>query len=304
MSEIKTHEKTETLSEDINTITAEINAYQRVAGEAIFEIGRRLKHVKENDLAHGEWTEWCEEVVGIDRSTANKFIRVFDELADVGTYPRLGLRALYEIATLPPEHRDSEHTTSKGETKTPDEMTVKELRELKRSLKEEREARERAERLAEESVDRAELSESRAERYRKSSEIAHKKLEDAEDIEPEVRYETKTEYIEVQKEPEDYDEVKRRVQEYENKFGDLRNYDDKVSATQRQDMIVAVMSFSKGVRDFAKRYGYMTKYDDVIRNLDEDSIEEYNTAVKAIKELANDFEYTDISKDIIDAEII
>ena len=304
MSEIKTTEKTETLSEDINTITAEINAYQRVAGEAIFEIGRRLKHVKENDLAHGKYIEWIESI-GMNRTTAYRFVKVYEEFgANDDTWQHLSMRALYEIATLPPSERESEHMTAKGEQKKPEDMTVKELRELKRSLKEEREARERAEKLAEESVDRAELSESRAERYRKSSEIAHKKLEDAEDIEPEVRYETKTEYIEVQKEPEDYDEVKRRVREYENKFGDLRNYDDKVSATQRQDMIVAVMSFSKGVRDFAKRYGYMTKYDDVIRNLDEDSIEEYNTAVKAIKELANDFEYTDISKDIIDAEII
>ena len=59
----------QTLSTDINVITAEINAYQRVAGEAIFEIGKRLKHVKENDLAHGEWMGWC-ETIGMSQDLA------------------------------------------------------------------------------------------------------------------------------------------------------------------------------------------------------------------------------------------
>src|SRR5690625_6833188 len=107
--------KSNELSTDIHTITAEINAYQRIAGEAIFEIGRRLKHVKENDLAHGEFTEWVEKDVGLNYRQANRFMRVVDELGDsnMTTSSLLGLNVLYEIATLPPEHRESEHVTAK-----------------------------------------------------------------------------------------------------------------------------------------------------------------------------------------------
>lgn len=41
---------------------------------------------------------------------ADKFIRIFDEVGNLCTYTHLGLRALYEIATLPPEQRDQPHT--------------------------------------------------------------------------------------------------------------------------------------------------------------------------------------------------
>lgn len=136
-------------SADLPTITAEINAYKRVAGEAIFEIGRRLKHVKENDLVHGQWERWCREEIGFEPSDARKFIRVVEQLGGGNrcTYTELGLRALYEIATLPPEERERPHTIpSTGATKTVEEMTVRELREVKAALKAEREARDEAER--------------------------------------------------------------------------------------------------------------------------------------------------------------
>src|SRR5690625_1029931 len=130
------------LSTDINVITAEINAYQRVAGEAIFEIGRRLKHVKENDLDHGEWERWIKEDAKMSPSNARKFMKVAEELtSNRSTSNDIGLEALYQIATLPPEQREAEHVTAKGETKTPSEMTVRELRELKAELKKTQEQR-------------------------------------------------------------------------------------------------------------------------------------------------------------------
>ncbi|HHT7153717.1 hypothetical protein BK718_01265 [Bacillus thuringiensis serovar andalousiensis] len=124
------------LSNDIKVITAEINAYQRVAGEAIFEIGKRLKHVKENDLVHGRWASWCSSI-GMNRNQATKFITVYEELdVNDSTSNQIGLEALYLISTMPEEQRDKSHTIpSTGETKTVDEMTVRELREVKKALR-------------------------------------------------------------------------------------------------------------------------------------------------------------------------
>lgn len=133
------------LSSDLNVITAEINSYKQIAGQSIFEIGRRLKHVKENNLVHGEWIKWLESIE-MNRKTAHRFITVYEKLpADVSSMGHLGVTALYEIATLPQEEREKEHVTSKGETKTVDEMTVRELQEVKRKLKMEQKERERLE---------------------------------------------------------------------------------------------------------------------------------------------------------------
>lgn len=77
------------LSNDLNVITAEINAYQRVAGEAIFEIGRRLKYVRDvifTDTLRkqkGEWRDFLQKV-DFDVTTAKRFIKVYEEFGDVG----------------------------------------------------------------------------------------------------------------------------------------------------------------------------------------------------------------------------
>ena len=122
------------LSSDINVITAEINSYKQIAGQSIWEIGRRLNYVKEKELAHGEFVDWVNSL-GMQYKEAQRFMKVAKELPEWTSLSNLSNTVLYLVATLPEEERTKQHETSKGETKTPDQMTVRELSELKKQLK-------------------------------------------------------------------------------------------------------------------------------------------------------------------------
>lgn len=118
------------LSDNLSQIELEINHHKQIAGQSIWEIGRRLNHVKEHDLAHGQFVEWVEKQ-GINRSEAYKMMRVANEIPNVGTYQHLGTKALYLIATLP----DEEKQTQLDRIENGDNPTVRELQEVKRQLK-------------------------------------------------------------------------------------------------------------------------------------------------------------------------
>ena len=91
-----------TLSNNLQQIELEINHHKNIAGQSIWEIGRRLKHVKDNNLTHGEFGNWVEKI-GIPKTEASRFIKVADEIPNLGTFTNLGVKALYLIATLPEE---------------------------------------------------------------------------------------------------------------------------------------------------------------------------------------------------------
>lgn len=117
------------LSNNLKQIELEINWHKENAGKSIWEIGRRLNHVKENDLVHGEFVEWVESI-GITRSYANRYMKVAKEL-NVDTSIHLGVNALYLIATLPEEAKQEQlQKIEQGES-----PTLRELQELKRQLK-------------------------------------------------------------------------------------------------------------------------------------------------------------------------
>lgn len=119
-----------TLSNNLAQIELEISHHKQIAGQSIWEIGRRLKHVKENNLAHGEFGKWVEGI-GIAKTEASRFIKIVDEIPNLGTYTNLGTKALYLIATLPEEEKEEQiQRIEDGDT-----PTVRELKEVKKKLK-------------------------------------------------------------------------------------------------------------------------------------------------------------------------
>lgn len=141
------------LSTDINVITAEINAYQRVAGEAIFEIGRRLHSVKYNPkeyglpegkdkhgntiVARGYWGEWLESV-NIHERQSQRMIKIFERFSKatpVSDLPK-SFSVLYELTSFTDDELTQEYELPSGEKKKPVDMSRRQIEELKQQLKE------------------------------------------------------------------------------------------------------------------------------------------------------------------------
>lgn len=118
------------LSNNLSQIELEIQHHKQIAGQSIWEIGRRLKHVKESDLTHGQFRQWHESL-GIDKDFAYKSMKIAEELPNVETLRHLGTTALHLIATLPEEEKQEQiEKIEQG-----DSPTVRELQEVNRRLK-------------------------------------------------------------------------------------------------------------------------------------------------------------------------
>lgn len=115
------------LSNNLSQIELEINYHKQIAGQSIWEIGRRLNHVKESDLAHGQFMTWYQKL-GMNPTFAKKAMKIAKEFPNWATLPNLSDNALYLIATLPEEERNNQiNRLEQG-----DSLTVRELQTIKK----------------------------------------------------------------------------------------------------------------------------------------------------------------------------
>lgn len=278
------------LSNDLTTIETEIKSYQNIAGQSIFEIGRRLKHVKENDLAHGEFGKWLEKV-NLNKSQASKFITIVENHQEEISTSKKSMNILYEIATLPEPERTKEHTTSNGETKTPDEMTVRELRELKKQLKQRDEQN-------------AQLQ-SQVEQAQRSESIARKQLEDEQNREPEViEKEVVKEVVpdEVKQQLEQFkqkferesnnaNELRDELQRYRNSFSDPNQaYEEKELTRLERESSINAHKIAISIQNFIKENSVETYRLDTVIKANPKSKERLQENVALLKEFTSNLE--------------
>lgn len=278
------------LSNDLTTIETEIKSYQNIAGQSIFEIGRRLKHVKENDLAHGEWSEWLQSI-NMSRGQATKFIKVSDEFSNDSPVNHLGIKALYSLATIPEEQREEEFETSSGEMKKPIDMTNRELEDLKRQLKQRDEQN-------------AQLQ-SQVEQAQRSESIARKKLEDEQNREPEViEREVIKEVIpdEIQQQLEQFkqkferennnaNELRDELQRYRNSFSDPNQaYEEKELTRLERESSINAHKISISIQNFIKENSVETYRLDTIIKANTKSKERLQENVALLKEFTTNLE--------------
>ena len=229
-----------TLSNNLAQIELEISHHKQIAGQSIWEIGRRVNHVKEHNLVHGECMDWYTSL-GIDKDFASKSMKIANELPNFETLRNLGTTALHLIATLPEEEREEQIQRIEDG----DNPTVRELQEIKKKLNLSKLANKRLqaenERIKSSKVEVKEtIKEVIPDDYKATQDLNKQLLEKNKELSKTVKaIEERSEFIkkqladtlaqreEVDKKSAQYDELTRAIEESR---GQLNNVQKQISA--------------------------------------------------------------------------
>lgn len=182
MSELVEKKSPEVLAAEIRALTASMLAN-------IIEIGRRMCQAKEI-LPHGQFGEWVKTKTGYSQSTANNFMKLFQEYgapqeslfgAEVNsqTFGNLPYSKALALLAVPAEEREEFARENHVEDMSTRELkqAIKERDELRRQLNEERAAAEGASLKISELEEKLDASGKEAARQKTEAEKAKEKLE-------------------------------------------------------------------------------------------------------------------------------
>ena len=172
----------EIIDRNIDTVTDEIVTLCRQAQSMltcyIIEIGRRLKEAK-SMLGHGEWGNWLREKVNFSQSTANNYMKIFEEYgseqisffgeAKSQTLGNLPYAKALKLLAVPEEEREGF-----VEANNVEDISTRELDKLIKERDEALKARDAECERADKSA--AALAELEAERLKKEA-LAQKEIE-------------------------------------------------------------------------------------------------------------------------------
>ena len=244
------------IADDLGGITEEILSYMENIEKSIFEIGKRLKFVKEN-VPSAAFKKWVEDSFGFHPSTVSRFIAAYEQFGNIATSQKLGTGKIFEMVALPESIDRREFVEgvyvipSTGETKTIEQMTVKELREVVKPLKE---GEKRLKQTATERVNKdvAKFP---------SGQVEQVELPKDAPMEP-VAGEVSTEDI--------------PIIDVENR------------AENKTELITSIMKFTKDVRELAEKYQFLSEYLNDIKSLDSAVRKEFNDAAYLLSNFATD----------------
>lgn len=207
------------LSDNLEVLEAEIGWHQQAAGRSIFEIGRRLIKVKNEDMTHGHWMDWLKKM-NIDQTFANRSMQIAKRFLDSNYADRHNLESkpmsvLRELVSLPNSVLNETFALTEGaEEKSPMDMNSNELRDLKRQLKQQEAELRENKMLAHDANKRvnqlsSQLEDSEEGLAELAAENAELKLSKGK-VKKEVVYQDRI--VEKEVEPKDYSKIKSEYQ--------------------------------------------------------------------------------------------
>jgi hypothetical protein len=257
----------------IETITAEIKIFEQSMKESIahhaWEIGRRLNEAK-SVVSHGEFTKWIENNFEFTNRYAQEFMKFYDSNTNSNSlFDGLEWTKIRQVISLPESVDRAEfiadpHTIpSTGESKQVEDMTVKQLREVTKQLKQAESERIRLENLT--ITQQRELNEERSKPPTIDTESLKRiaKLEAKEDKEYQLAKDNIKLQLDMKNMERDFAEKITQRDKESQAYGDLRKSLRSIinvvtmensNAKQQYRLIAGHKEANEAVQDFIKRF--------------------------------------------------